>query len=356
MNILIEVRHPHHVHVFRHTYFELINRGHKVKVIAVDKEMSYSLLEKFNIPYEKVGRNKKRLFNKLVTIFNSTYKVNRIAKHFKADILVAKASPSMAFTSFLRRRPYILFTDTENARLLWFIIKPFVHTFVSPDCFEKKMGNNHVMFHGYLESAYLHNSVYNPDISVLADLGVDIGEKYVLMRFVSWNASHDIGQGGFDDASKIRIVKSLAEKARVFISSENELPAELKAFKLQTDPDKIFDVMKYASLYIGEGATMASESVMLGTPTIFVNSLETGYTNKQRKEGLLFQYNSSEGVLEKSLDLIHDKSTKEEYIEKSKNAFKNYINVPDFIVWFIENYPNSQAVIKDNPDYQFNFK
>ncbi|MEX1193377.1 MAG: DUF354 domain-containing protein [Brumimicrobium sp.] len=356
MNILIEVRHPHHVHVFRHTYFELNNRGHNVKVVAVDKEMSYPLLERFNIPYEKVGSNKKGLLNKLFTILNSTRKLNNITKRFKADILVGKASPTLAFTSFLRRKPYILFTDTENAKLLWLIIKPFVNTFVSPDCYEKRLGENHIMFDGYLELAYLHNNLYQPNQSILNDLNVESDDKYVLIRFVSWNASHDIGQGGFDNEDKINMVQSLSKHAKVFISSESKLPDELEQYKLNIEPDRIFDIMKYASLYIGEGATMASECVALGTPTIFVSTLETGYTNEQRKNGLLFQFTSSQGVLEKAIELITDTDARERFEQKSQEAFKGYINVSSFITWFIENHPESAKRMKENPDYQYEFK
>jgi len=32
------------------------------------------------------------------------------------------------------------------------------------------------------------------------------------------------------------------------------------------------------------------------------------------------------------------------------------IDVTSFMVWFIENYPNSLKIMKDNPDYQWKFK
>jgi hypothetical protein len=35
---------------------------------------------------------------------------------------------------------------------------------------------------------------------------------------------------------------------------------------------------------------------------------------------------------------------------------KEKIDVTAFMVWFIENYPESVKVIKENPDYQHRFK
>ena len=356
MNILIEVRHPHHVHVFRHVYYELKQHGHNIKVVAVDKEMSYPLLDRFNIPYEKVGVNKKGLLKKLFSILNAIFKFNRIAKQFKPDIFVGKASPTLAFVSFLRRKPYILFTDSENAKLLWTLISRHVSTFVSPSCYQKDFGRNHVRFDGYLELAYLQKDYYQPNQSIFQALNISRNEKYILIRFVSWNASHDIGQGGFDNEDKKQVVETLSKYATVFISSENELPDGLKKYKLNIEPDKIFDVMKYASLYIGEGATMASESVMLGTPAIYVNSIDAGTIKQQENDGLLFHYKSKHGLLEKSIELIIDTDAKNKFLQRSEAMLKEKINVTPFMVWIIENYPESVCQLQENPDYQYHFK
>ena len=32
------------------------------------------------------------------------------------------------------------------------------------------------------------------------------------------------------------------------------------------------------------------------------------------------------------------------------------IDVTDFMVWFIENYPESNRIVKKDPNYQYNFK
>ncbi len=41
-------------------------------------------------------------------------------------------------------------------------------------------------------------------------------------------------------------------------------------------------LLAYATLFIGEGATMASECAVLGTPAIYVNSLQLGYLFKKK--------------------------------------------------------------------------
>ena len=66
--------------------------------------------------------------------------------------------------------------------------------------FNKKISNNkHITFNGYSELAYLHPNYFKADPSVLENLGLDKDEKFIIIRFVAWGASHDIKQQGFTD-------------------------------------------------------------------------------------------------------------------------------------------------------------
>ena len=47
-----------------------------------------------------------------------------------------------------------------------------------------------------MELAYLHEDIFKPDIKIFSDLGIDIGTPYIVIRLVSWDAAHDLGQNG----------------------------------------------------------------------------------------------------------------------------------------------------------------
>ena len=96
----------------------------------------------------------------------------------------------------------------------------------------------------------------------------------------------------------------LKNHAKVFISAENKIPNVLKQYKLNINPTEIHDVLSFADLFIGEGATMASESAIMGTPSIYVNSLTAGTLEDQQKKGLLYIFNSSEGLVEKAIEIL----------------------------------------------------
>ena len=67
------------------------------------------------------------------------------------------------------------------------------------------LGRKHIRYNGFHELAYLHPNRFKPDISVLDELKVKEGEKFVILRFVSWNATHDFGQAGlsFDQKKEL---------------------------------------------------------------------------------------------------------------------------------------------------------
>lgn len=101
---------------------------------------------------------------------------------------------------------------------------------------------------------------------------------------------------------------------------------------------------------------MASESAMLGTPAIYVNSLnDAGIFKELEEEGLFYIITDGREAISKAMDIIN-KNSKKEYIEKRDSYIKKKIDVTAFMVWFIENYPESIDIIKRNPDYQLRFK
>ena len=50
------------------------------------------------------------------------------------------------------------------------------------------------------------------------------------------------------------------------------MPTDLEKYKLKINPIYIHTVLYYASLYVGDSQTMATEAALLGTPSIRFNS------------------------------------------------------------------------------------
>lgn len=356
MRILIDIGHPAHVHYFRNFIFSMKQKGHDLFITARDKEVSQILLKKNNIEFISRGKGSNSLIGKLLYIFKADYIIWRNARKFKPDIFLSFASPYAAHVSKLLRKPHITFDDTEHAHLAHKLYAPFSDVILSPACFFSPFSKRQLFFSSYMELCCLHPNYFIPDKTILKQLDVSEDEKYVILRFVSWDANHDIGQLGMSYQKKILNTKELSKLAKVFISSEGEIPEEIRKFQIHISPEKIHDVLFYSSLYLGEGATMASECAMLGTPAIYVNSLNAGTLQEQEKYGLLYGFRNSNGVLEKAIELLNTPNIKQEFQNRRQKMLADKIDVTAFMVWFIENYPESVRTMQENMDYQYNFK
>jgi uncharacterized protein len=359
MRILIDVGHPSDVHLFRFFHEEMSRRNHQVLFTARDKEFTINLLEAYKFKYYSYGKPYRSFLGKLFGILKFDYQLFKLAKRFKPDIFFCHGSFYSSHVAFLLRKPFITFEDTGNLEQI-LLYKWFSDVILTPDSFVRNLGKKQIRFKGTKELAYLHPNQFVPDKSVLEEIGVKTGERFVLLRFVGWNASHDFGHSGISYENKIKVIHEISKIAKVFISSETQLPEEISHLKINIAPERILSVMYYADLLYGESATMASECAIMGTPAIFVNNAFISYTQEQEvKYDLVYNFTESPEDQEKSIlkaiELLKTPDLKDAWRIKHIKLLNEKIDLTAFMVWFIENYPESSLTLKTNPSFQDNF-
>jgi hypothetical protein len=333
------------------------SKGHKFFVCARDKEVTHSLLNHYQIEFTSRGKGRKGLIGKSFQIIEADLKLLKLARNFKPDIFLSFGSAYAAQVSKLIHKPHIAFDDTEHARFEHMMYVPFTDAVLTPTSFSKKLGPKQIFFHGYMELCSLHKNYFKADNNVKLKLGLKPNESYVILRFVSWSANHDFLQSGIKNETRQKIIDLLKDKYRIFISSEGKLPANLECYKVNIHPAELHSVLANAYLYIGEGSTTASECSVLGTPNIYINSLTVGYCKEQaEKYGLSFHLKDDSKVIDLIKYLLKKEDLSQEWKIKQEKMLDDKIDVTAFMVWFVENYPQSFKVMKENPDYQFNFK
>ena len=192
---------------------------------------------------------------------------------------------------------------------------------------------------------------------MLDEIGLGEDDTFIILRFVSWNASHDVGHHGIQD--RAALVRELERYGQVFITSEGRLDGGLAKYQIKVAPEKMHDLLYYASLYVGEGATMASEAAVLGTPSVYVSSLVGtmgNFIELEQEYGLVFNYSDSDKTMNKAIELIQKPELKKEWKKKREQLLEDKIDVTAFMVWFVENYPESFIELKENPEIQYRFK
>jgi predicted glycosyltransferase len=347
MKILIGIWHPAHVHFFKNYIWEMEKRGHEIKVVVLEKEIDRQLLDLYKIKYQTLGRNPPGMINKVKNVLLLDKKIYDLTSEFRPDLMMGIAAIFFAHVGKIRGIPSIIFTDSELSTLINRITFPFADVISTPSCYMRKVDpKKHVTFEGYKELAYLHPNRFTPDPAVLNELGIMPGERYMILRFISWGASHDLDLKGMKQDEEEAFVKGLEKYGRVLITSERKLAPALEKYRITCSPEKMHSLLNYASLYIGEGGTMATEAAVLGIPSIHIESNSKGiatgnfYGNfmELRKYGLLYFYPNQEEALKKAIDILENKDSKKEWLAKREKLLKDKVDVTSWMIDYTENY------------------
>lgn len=365
MNVLIDIGHPAHVHMFRCFAHEMISRGHKVLFTTRDKEFEKKILDAEGLSYVNLGRKRDGKISRVLFNLQCEWRVWRIARRFKADLFLSHGSIVAAHVGWLLRKPSIAFEDTFNMEQVELYL-PFTSVVLTSDYEHPIHSPKVIKYPGYNELLYMHPKRFTPMTreEVCRLLGIDTSERYVVLRFVSWHATHDRGHKGISLENKIEAVRQMSRYARVFISSEAELPDELAAYRLPTAPEMIGHVMAHAMLVFGESATMVSEAAMLGVPGIYLDNTGRLYTQDlQERYGLCWCYSESledqRAAIAKAVELLamDADALAEDMKRRSERLLNEKIDCTAFLTLFIENYPSSAQEVKNaTPDFWDRFK
>ncbi|MCB0397207.1 MAG: DUF354 domain-containing protein [Flavobacteriales bacterium] len=357
MRVLIDIGHPAHVHYLRHFVTEMQQKGHEVRIVSRDKEVALTLLDYYGFTYHNRGKGKNGMIGKLLYILSADWFLFKQARKFRPDIYVSAGSMYAAHVAWITGKPHIALDDTDHNAFQHMLYTPFTRAILTPKVFQKDFGKKHLRFDGFLELGSLHPNRYVPDTSHAKEILKDSGkDRYVILRFVSWNASHDIGLKGLTMDDKYRLVKELSRYAKVVISSEKTLPDDLQQYAFRVHPALMHHVLHGAALLVSESLTMSAEAAFLGTPALCISTAQAGTLDEEVRLGLIELFRESDGLVERAISLVQDSQYKEKYRLKSAEVMKELVDLTALMVWFVEEFPKSMNELGENPDKQKNFK
>ncbi len=341
MNIIFDVGHPGHVHLFKNVMLNFEKRGYEILVVIRERENTVKpLVKKLELNYTEIHPNVPGILGKAITMIKNDLSLLNISKKFNPDLFISMTSPYSAQVSSIIGKPHITFTDTEDARLILNLTIPFTDVVITEKSYMGKVPNKkHISLPTWRPLAYLHPKYFTPNSEVPDMLGVSKDDKYFIMRFSAWDASHDWRiQRDFGWEERYKMVKMLEKEGYVFITSELPLPAKLEKYKLKTPPHLFHDVLAFSSGYVGEGHMSAREAVCLGIPSILISpraELESVIMDLVNN-GYIMLFHNYSALQSKNFNELF-KFRKDRVI----NEIGNLVDFNKFLMWFIENYPES---------------
>lgn len=132
MNILIDIGHPAHVHLFRCFAHDMLKQGHRVLFTCRDKEFEIALLKANGFDFVCFGKKYKSTLGKIWGLVKFDWMELRTCWRFKPDVLLSHGSMYAAHAAWLYGKPHISFEDTYNFEQIR-LYEPFTKVILTAD-------------------------------------------------------------------------------------------------------------------------------------------------------------------------------------------------------------------------------
>ncbi len=364
MKYLFYLVHPAKFQFHKFQINKLKEKGHQVDVVINTKDILEDLVKEEGWNYTNIfpeGRKIKWLHVYIAaffSIFKTIYRLLKYTRNKKYDLYIGDL---LTVVGRFRGIPSLYPTDDVIRQVPEQSIFLFTtNHIIAPSITELGVFNRKkINYDGYKALAHLHPNHFTPNYSKISN--VKEGGKYFLIRCTGFGATHDIGRSGVDDKVLRGLIEVLKNQGQIFITSERQLPDDLKKYQLNIQKSDIYHYIAFANLFIGDSTTMCSEAAILGTPVVEYDDYwhEIGQMLElQYKYGLinLFTPPDYESMLDKVDEIINQPNSKDLNLQKRNSFIQEKIDLNSFLVWFIENYPLSYKEYKKNPFCQYRFR
>ena len=287
--LLIEIVHPAHFHLFKNLAADWLKEGGQVHLTAREKDVTLKLLELAGLPYTVLSEQGRGIVGLGKELLSRGAAMARFARQFRPDVMIALTGVSICPVGRLLGIPTILVDEAEHAHLQRALSLPFATSIMTGSGYLKNLGRRQVRYRGIWVDAYIHPSRFQPSAERLRAAGIDPARPFVFLRLVSWDAAHDVGLRYDSRKAVIELVDRLAVDFDIYGSFEGAASPDLRKRVKPAPVHLVHDLMAHASLFVGEGATMAAEAALLGAPSIYCGPLRWGYLLHMRDEEQLLR-------------------------------------------------------------------
>jgi len=364
MRILIELNHPAHIHLFRNAALALHEKGHSILLVTKHKDVLQHLANAYADRFTIVSRNererKNTLLHHLQWIFESDMKILHIARDFKPDLLLTSGF-SATHVGRLINKPCIVWSeeDSPRHRKMHWMADPFASCVLMPDfCLHYRWEYKTFHYPSMHELAYVSPATFYPDKRRIEDL-IDLSRPYAILRLSSWGGYHDMGLMGLSTEIIARLIDLMRKSGNVYITSERQLEPAFEPYRIAVPPEDIHHALYYANMLVGDSLTMLAEAACMGTPTVLYSYFTgiQGYINDLEKHGLLrgVKPPNAELLLKTIGELLQQPNLKQVYRERRTKLLQEKIDLNAFMIWFVENYPNSRRELQRSRDVMKRF-
>lgn len=332
MNLLFDIGHPAHVHLFKNFIFYLKKRDHSVIVTSRKKDVTEALLNHYNINHITLSTPKTSKTGMIKELITRNRQIFNLHQQQPFDACFG-TSASIGFLTRKYNVSSYNFNEDDDAVVKYYswIAYPFATKIINPNCIKHKhWKNKRVMYPSYHELAYLHPNNFTPDKNIINAYGLK-PKQYILVRLSGLVAHHDDGEKG--------ISENLYQKIKCVLKDYNIIESHELKKQYQVKPWDMHHVLAHSKMIISDSQTMTIEGAVLGIPSIRINTFigKSSVIEELEKKyelayGLLPTQQSK--VLKVLTELLSYKNLEEQWLSKREIMLHDKIDLNKWIIEF----------------------
>lgn len=328
MKILIDIKHPAQLNLFKGLSKELVAKGWNVTISYLDRGKLPKIIDREYSEFNRIAIGSSR-GSKWSIFWNGN--VRRTMDFFglifknKYNICISASSIPLAYACYFTSTPVIQFYDDPERKGVNRINSFLSNKLFFPPIVEasKKTG----IFNCLKEWSYLSPNRFSPDKSILNEYGLK-EHDYIFVREVSNKSFNYYNQ---QDAIVCSFSQSIDPAVTVVLSLEDKSIAKKYPANwiiLQEPVTDIHSLMFYSRLIVSSGDSMAREGAMLGVPAVYCGIREMKANKLLMDEGILYHCPVETAVaaihtlLSKPFDIHEQQNTR----EKLKNKWDDMVD------------------------------
>ncbi len=335
MNILFDIGHPAHAHLFKNFIKYLQRNSHSVIVTTRSKDVTNDILNHMEIPHLSLSYPAKGMLSMLKELVLRDIAIYKLHKKYKFDVAYG-TSLSIAHLSLISKVKSYNFNEDDDdvVPAYTYLTNPFTSKIVNPECIKyKKWKHKRILYNSYHELAYLHPDNFIPNVKIIEKYKLKPG-KYIVVRNSALDAHHDAGVKGLRGNVWDKVYKLIKAYPLVF-SKENEKSHQI-------EPWDMHHILAFAKMVISDSQTMTAEAAVLGIPAIRYNSFvgKISYLEElEHKYQLTLGFRPSQeaDMISKIKSLLLQPKLAEEWEKKRKHMLAEKI---DLNAWMIDLFEN----------------
>ncbi len=297
MKILIDIKHPAQLNLFKGLSKDLVENGWNVTISYLNRGKLPNIIDREYSEFNRIAIGSSR-GSKWSIFWNGnvmrTLNFFRLIFKHKYNICISASSIPLAYACYFTSTPVIQFYDDPERKGI-----NRINSFLSTKLFfppiveaSKKTG----IFNCLKEWSYLSPERFVPDKAILKEYRLKEHE-YVFIREVSNKSFNYYNQQdaivcsfAYQLDPRIKVVLSLEDKAIA-----NKYPAHW--IILKEPVSDIHSLMFFSKLIVSSGDSMAREGAMLGVPAVYCGIRQMKANKLLENEGVLHHYPIEKAVV-----------------------------------------------------------